>query len=415
MKKKILLTLTVLTVVVVLSTLTCYAAEFRAYDGASPTVEGIPQSADVEYLLSVFALQQDVGIISAKWRPAVLTFSDSYLQLFCVEDYSTLTVTRGTNVGTVASTAIVRRYRWNDSVGWLYNTALSSFSYYSDKIYFSAVQVDGTGDYVSFVGKNENANFGAGGNACVDVYNYYTSIVDSFLNLEQKLDDKYNEGLADGQGEGYTVGYEQGYNVGYDAGYEYGDSHGYGMGYDVGYDEGYDDGCDEGKRLGYSSGKYDCALTHSAIREEAAAKAREEGFNAGRDAGIEYCQESHQTMLFDEFQRGYTEGAKTSTETAYNNGYVTGYSDCYNNLNIDMESFYDAGKVDGIEIGYTNAINDGNILKQFVNGIFSAPIDGIKTVLDIEIFGINFFAVFCAILGFSITGTVAFIILKFKR
>ena len=471
MKKKILYLVFVLTLVFALFSVATFAAEFRSYAFEKPTACGAVSADALPVCQSTLEKQQACGLIPQNLHLLAVTNSGTYLQAFLSADLSTCSITGGTgSSATISSSITIYRYRWSNSVGWLYDTCATTFPAYHNSLYYSSIPVIPSANLSEFVGYNPNATFDSDLVNCSDVFNYYNTLYDSFANGETNVQNAYDEGYSKGHSDGYNSGTldgylggrAQGYTEGYEVGYKEGETEGYSTGYDEGYDEGYHFGYSSG----YNVGLYDCDKTHAAltrtVREEALAYGKtlgmawcEENLHSqilqeGVQSGYELCaNENHDTIALDNYKRGYDNGcadgsamcSNTNHATIASENYNRGHSEGYNSgfacgevsgyeigfaegdiIGYDravgdyskkLNEAYRDGEVMGYaigkEIGYTEAMNDGNVVLDFVDSIFSAPVKFLRDAFDISVFGINIFRV----LMLFVLAIIVFFIIRF--
>lgn len=109
------------------------------------------------------------------------------------------------------------------------------------------------------------------------------------------------------------------------------------------------------------------------------------------------------------FQEGYDSGLESGLYEGYNNGFLDGCDRGYINGKKDG---YDAGYVDGKEYGFENAGDLASMPKNFINAMFSTPINIFRSLLNWEFFGINLFGVLTSLLTIAV---VVFLFRKFKK
>ena len=185
-----------------------------------------------------------------------------------------------------------------------------------------------------------------------------------------------------------------------------GQSYGYQMGMDAckaTHDERtYEEGYDFGYSTGYYIGLYDCDKTHQALKDESFAY----GLAQGAMNGYADCQATHPAILKEARDEGYAAGDA--------DGYMRGLFEGEKNSQLELDTEYWRGRSEGYDLGYTEAINTSESVIDFVDAIFSAPINGLYHAFDIEIFGINLFNVFMLFISIIIVGGVVLLVLKFR-
>lgn len=107
-----------------------------------------------------------------------------------------------------------------------------------------------------------------------------------------------------------------------------------------------------------------------------------EGYSAGYDNGYAYGNSS-----------GYASGEATGYNNGYEEGYLSGYTE-------------------GKEYGFQTAGDLAVLPKNFINAMFSTPINIFKSLLNWEFFGINLFGVLTSLLTIAV---VVFLFRKFKK
>ncbi len=427
MKRKILLAAVILAAITALTVLSCSAFEFRPLDGAANLTDNAPTQEAVMLMLDSYALQQEIGFIDEKNSFFALVYSGSgadgsIMQLYAIDDPSAVTISCGSTVGNFTSTKNMKRYVWTEA-GWKFTSQYTQFSFYKHYFYVCSVAVPSVGGLVGFEGLNPNATFGTGSFNSGDVNQYLSYIIESCVEREEIESVAYADGQADGYESGYETGHSEGLLEGYvggrGQGYEEGKNDGYTEGYNDGHSQGIADGKIEcgtthqmliaqGYSNGYTAGQEDCdALNHRDIEEEA--------YNHGHSIGLIDCGKTHESLLREEYENGLADGMEIGAQENYDKGYIDGYGDNRQEVIDALAEGYDKGKIDGKEIGYTEALNDGSVIGDYVRTIFSAPLDGLYTMLNVEVLGINIFSLVMSLLGLVIAGIVVAQIFKFRR
>lgn len=284
-------------------------------------------------------------------------------------------------------------------------------------------------------------------------HSYYLSV----YNYDDNINDARNEGESigyqDGYGEGQTAGYYSGYSDGQTAGFNSGYAAGQAQGYETGFDDGYETGYDAGYDIGHQIGSFEGFETGLF-----------EGFDQGYDIGFE---EGYETGFVDGQAAGggsdptytincafllagdtdmfyfYWDGSdpssiRTDPLNEQPEGYVlytvseTFTSDQWRapssiNLSVpaliqerygfhfarfydrDLNFLYFQVYVSDYNIGF----QDGADILDGIGSIAAAPVNGLASVLDFDVFGVNVKAVIIGILSILVALLAWRIIKKF--
>ena len=384
-----------------------------------------PTKEAVGKMVEVYELQEKMGFVKSGTRPLTVSFNadNGYLMLLAADKDYTITIS-GNSIHYMEATQIYAYY-WSKE-GWTYEqygVKGTKFGVYRSHFYYSADPVEAKGDFTAFTGVNNGTNisFGSDELNATQILEYYqllysmvTQYEDNIEAVRQegyelgKTDGKtecqsthqtlqeqaYNEGLLDGNTEGFGKGYNAGLINGKaecEATHRDMVEQAMDDGYVSGYSQGKTDGIAIGNEAGYQSGQYDCQQTHEAMKREQ----YEEGWSEG-----------HATGVNDGYDAGYDEG--------YETGYDEGYDAHAGAKEIELKKQYDDGYSAGKEVGYTEALNTGDEVIKYVDGLFSAPIDFLYGAFNIKILGVNLFNLFMLLLSILIVGGVLLLVFKFR-
>lgn len=415
MKKKIFVALMAVMLAVTALAVPAAAFEFKNDDSMSFDVK--PTKEAVEKMVEVYVLQEKMGFVKTGTRPLTVSFDNDkgYVMLLVTENEQDTTAS-GANIYYLEATRIYAYY-WSNE-GWVYEShgvRATKMGVYRQFFYYSADPVEAYGAYSAFEGINDTITYGTSELNATEILSYYQTLYDYITNYETNLESVKQAGYNQGHTAGYNKGIEAGYDVGYkagqaecestheamtdeayskgyakgnedgyDDGLEMGMNVGYDMGYETGYDEGYETGCDEGYEPGYNEGM---------------AYGRQEGYAYGYSEG-------HYQGYLDGSEDGYLEGKA--------DGYDDGYSVGYQTTKDELVKQYTKGYNNGKEAGITEAVNTKETVIDFVDGLFSAPVNFLYTMLDVEIFGMNLFNIVMVFLTVVLVGVVLAIIFKFR-
>ena len=98
-------------------------------------------------------------------------------------------------------------------------------------------------------------------------------------------------------------------------------------------------------------------------------------------------------------------------QAGYNDGYYYGYGDGYN----EAEVFHANDYSNGVNDGYTDALSAKGTFKEFIFGIFDAPVQLINSMLNFEIFDINLLALVKTLLTLAIVALIVFWAFKLAK
>lgn len=308
-------------------------------------------------------------------------------------------------------------------------------------------------------------------------HSYYLAVYDYDQNINDARQEGesigYQDGYVDGHTAGYNSGYSEGQTAGYNSGYAAGQEFGEEIGYDEGYQEGYEGGVYAGQAQGYETGFDDGYETgyyagydvgHQIGSFEGFETGLNEGFNQGYDIGFE---EGYDTGFVDGQAAGggsdptytincafllagdtdifyfYWDGSdpssmRTDPLNEQPEGYVlytvseTFTSDQWRapssiNLSVpaliqerygfhfaryydrDLNFLYFQVYVSDYNIGF----QDGADILDGIGSIAAAPVNGLASVLDFDVFGVNVKAVIIGILSILVALLAWRIIKKF--
>lgn len=428
MKKKFLAVLIAAFALVFVLALSCSALDFQARQTVTMVVSQRPTSDEAAKIVDTMQKQVQMGMIG---RGKVLTLihtepSGSGYKLCALVGLSQAVGSiRDNGNGTYTLNFPANyTYEWDSNSGFYEISSTSSRTIAKEDILY----MNFYHDYdvgIPYTGVNPNYAYGNGNYQATTVNDYFNAIYNAVVNHEQNMEaarqDGYEIGLDDGYDAGYTVGFQDGSDEGYDAGYNNGLLQGTTDGFAQGYNQGKIKGKEECESThltlqeqayddGYDMGQEECAKTHNTIRQ------------AGYDNGLYDCEQTHEAMKREQYEEGWNEGHATGVndgyDTGYDEGYETGYDEGYDAHaganEIELKKQYDDGYSEGKEVGYTEALNSGDVVIKYVDGLFSAPIDFLYGAFNIEILGVNLFNLFMLLLSILIVGGVLLLVFKFR-
>lgn len=258
---------------------------------------------------------------------------------------------------------------------------------YGNIIYSTVPYYAAYGDTDKITGLNPNVTIG---DVEIDasfqkVLSFWDDVYERVVNYDAHITDAINQG----QQIGIVIGKQQ-----CEA------SHPEGT-YQDGYNKGYEDAAavyPSIQTMYYGLGKQACEETHAVLFEEARMEGKYEGFQE--------CEATHDEML-DEILDGVT-------ESAYSDGYMMGMFDQGVVNQKQLEEEWWKGHVNGYDKGYTVALESSGVVLDYVDGVFSAPLNFLYNAFDIEILGVNLFNVIMVIISIIIVGAVVLFFLKFR-
>lgn len=424
MKNKVLFILAV--TIVLVTTLAVSASAYTITETGSIIKSKEASATQIPEMVAVFEKQVSLGYIPTDTKLLCIGYDTDvgYMRATGVRgEYSAVTATAtGSYVYYNTSSKILVTYAWTDS-GWFYENVNNIRVQVRTKMTYSAIPAPAA-TYPAIDGY-DLSRAGSADVGAVSVNAYYTQLCDIVINYEADIEEAEQNGYEIGLDDGYDAGYAAGYQTGQD------DTH------DTAYSNGYMDGIGEGFTQGYTQGKTDgkaeCESTHLTLQEQAyddgydmgqemCARTHDTIRQAGYDNGLYDCEQTHEAMKREQYEEGWSEGHATGVnegyDNGYNDGYETGYDEGYDAhagaKEIELKKQYDDGYSAGKEVGYTEAINSGDVVIEYVDGLFSAPIDFLYGAFNIEILGVNLFNLFMLLLSILIVGGVLLLVFKFR-
>lgn len=242
---------------------------------------------------------------------------------------------------------------------------------------------------------------------------YETGYASGYQDGEDDHAEDYQNGYEDGKTAGVYEGYETGYAEGMEDGYETGYDEGLEDGYETGYEVGLEDGYETGYADGYDSG-YDDGLLSGDGSEAVNPYLCYFVFN-GADAWYYFYWDGSDVSTLSTYQKdeqpeGYRLYSKVEWFTA---SQVKAPSSIRLNVpsvfqerfgltdarvfevSDDLPEIYFQLFTDDYNIGF----QDGADLIDGIGSIAAAPVNGLATVLDFDIFGVNVKAVVIGIIA----------------
>ena len=292
----------------------------------------------------------------------------------------------------------------------------------------------------AFVGFNSNFTTGNSDFNTPEIHTYWQTMYEYITGYESMVQQKNEEiqsSYEAGEQDGYEVGLDQGYDAGYEVGFQDGSDDAYDTAYNKGFLDGKQEGFTNGYNTGLNMGKTECEKTHLALQEQAYG----DGYDMGQEMcekthaniidvayhnGQYDCQQTHETLMRGQYEEGWYDGYEIGDKAGYDRGFPLGHEQGKTvGIQIGLEQAEEAtqmqldkqfrlGKAEGYEIGYTDALNSGDVISGFVDSVFSAPIDFLHTAFNIEILGVNLFNVFMLVLSILIVGLVLLLVFKFR-
>lgn len=394
--KKILIVLGVAALLTMSMIVGASAYEIKTDEGAMTTFDDAPDVAAVTRMMEVFELQQSMGFIPSDVE---------LLQIFAVFDDEadefnfTFYAVAGEDTAYLSYSAVsssgqyqgryvfawggrVIAYKWNWETGFTVYSGSPSLFPYPHHVYYSSLRLPDDGTGTDFAGINGSAGWGQDDVRTTAVMDYYKTIKSHIQLFEVNGTQSYMKGYSEGYYTGYENGDREGYNEGLDDGYDTGYTAGYTKGSNEGYDHGYTNGFDDGFEYGDREG-YDLGFTNG-----------------------------YQTGYLDGEEEGYQSGLDANDKYAFEEGYDWGYEDGYTAAEQVADEMRQEGYNKGYAAGQTDAMNTLDTISAFVDGIVSAPINVLYTIFDVEVFGINLYAIISIVLGAMVVLAVAWIIWK---
>ena len=115
--------------------------------------------------------------------------------------------------------------------------------------------------------------------------------------------------------------------------------------------------------------------------------------------------------------QGYDDGLDVGFDLGYDDGYDdgldVGFDDGYDvGIQHGYDDGYDVGVREGYNLGYDAGVDVGETAKKSIFAIFDAPVKVLTSLLDFEIFGVNFLSIFKVILTVLLLGAIAKFVLS---
>ena len=424
MKNKVLFILAV--TIILVSTLAVSASAFTITETGSIITRKEASATEIQAMKEVFEKQALLGFIPTDSKLVYIAYDTDvgYMRAMGIRgELSTITTsTTGSYVYYTSTEKNLALYAWTES-GWEHETNLNKDGIVRTKLTYSAIPAP-AGSYPSIDGF-DLSRAGSEDVGAVAVNAYYTQLCDIVFNYEGDIEEAEQNGYEIGYDDGYDLGYYNGTEDGYETGYGKGFVDGKGEGFTMGYNQGKTDGKTECESThltlqeqayddGYDMGQEMCARTHDTIRQ------------AGYDNGLYDCEQTHEAMKREQYEEGWNEGHATGVSEGYDTGYEEGYEEGdYDGFNRGFDDgMLEAEKLTGemLQNKYNQGFTDGEqsvletskVVTDYVDSLFSAPLNFLYTMLDVEVFGVHLFGIAAAVVALAVVLVVVKIILKVK-
>lgn len=424
MKNKVLFILAV--TIVLVTTLAVSASAYTITETGSIIKSKEASATQIPEMVAVFEKQVSLGYIPTDTKLLCIGYDTDvgYMRATGVRgEYSAVTATAtGSYVTYKTSSNILVTFAWTDS-GWFYENVKNTRSQVRTKMTYSAIPAPAA-TYPAIDGY-DLSRAGSADVGAVAVNAYYTQLCDIVFNYEDDIEAAEQNGYEIGYDDGYDLGYYNGTEDGYETGYGKGFLDGKGEGFTMGYNQGKTDGKTECESThltlqeqayddGYDMGQEVCARTHDTIRQ------------AGYDNGLYDCEQTHVAMKREQYEEGWNEGHAAGVSEGYDTGYEEGYEEGdYDGFNRGFDDgMLEAEKLTGemLQNKYNQGFTDGEqsvletskVVTEYVDSLFSAPLNFLYTMLDVEVFGVHLFGIAAAVVALAVVLVVVKIILKVK-
>lgn len=431
MKKKKIFAIVAIIALIATLTVSTSAFEFKEPVYTASVVNAPPTMQEVDFMLETLEYQLQMNMGMSRGRTIFyIGYNPDGGDFYAIVSNAGSVTKKSSNGSVITFEFSETAYRlyWNAETGFYENTKTSVWTAYTQYVYYASFDYPAT-SMAGFKGKNPNAVYGTGDFGAKNVFEYYQTIYDRVIG--------YEDAIEAAEQDGYEIGLDHGYDAGYEAGYQTGvdDTH------DTAYNEGFMDGKGEGFTQGYNQGKTDgkteCESTHQTLQEQAyddgydmgqeqCEKTHNEIRQAGYDNGLYDCEQTHEAMKREQYEEGWSEGHATGVNEGYETGYEEGYEEGdYDGFNRGFDDgMLEAEKLTGemLQSKYNQGFTDGEqsvletskVVTDYVDSLFSAPLNFLYTMLDVEVFGINVFGIAAALLALAVVLVVVKIILKVK-
>lgn len=449
MKNKLFVLFAAVLMISVALTISASAFEFRSPSYSETIFSSPPTATAAENLYSILDHQLEINPLGRAAEMQVL---------YVVQSTNGFTVNAvigrlEDSVTSISVSGDILTFNFGATYVYVYD---SSFGFYesattpaakrtidSKCIIYSTENIPAT-SIPAFVGFNTNFTTGNSDFNTPEIHTYWQTMYEYITGYESMVQQK-NEEIQDsfeaGEQAGYEVGLDQGYDVGYEAGYQTGSDDTHDTAYTSGFMDGKTEGFTQGYNTGLNKGKTECEKTHLALQEQAYG----DGYDMGQEEcekthaniidvayhnGQYDCQQTHETLMREQYEEGWGAGHTAGVTDGYDTGYDEGYDNGY--LNAKAEWYpkgYDEGMRDsekltdewlqkkyqqGFTDGEQSVLETSKVVTDYVDSLFSAPLNFLYTMLDIEVFGINVFGIAAAVLALAVVLVVVKIILKVK-
>lgn len=474
-KTKILFAAVMLAALLAASALASFALAPPSLDSTTWKDFGVPDAINCDNLVGLVNAQDEVGSFNSL-VPAVLyqgaTTNTIILVLAAPSDDFTVALADGS--WSVSTTTMFRMVLTED--GFSFQTIWGNIKISDGKLI--AYRATPDADLVANTGFAYGTYSEELYNLYVEWAEYRLALKNYETNLETKYDEGYDAGYNAGEQDGYDEGFGKGWDSGYDYGYDDGYDDAYTaakteceathlqlqeQAWDDGYDQGYSKGEVAGYEYGYRVGQTKCQATHESLMREEYEAGYQTGYDDGKNSAAPDTTKEYKVVwlaaldgktynlingassyYWDEYDGSFlgldSEPAVVSTIFLTNtqienpdmvkislpdlfatvNSRITfdrfdpDFFESEDTVAVWVKNDYGLGYTAGYNKGETDAINSGDIVVNYVDSIFSAPINALYTMLDIEILGVNLFNIFMVVLSALIIGAVVLLVLKFR-
>ena len=425
MKKKIIIAFAFLAIAVSLFAVSASAQSFIPRKRTTTVVSSLPTQEEVSALVDTALKQCEMGMYGRGEAIDVvyaLPTDGGYKIVFLSGNVSNINSVKNNDDGTVTVTFPAKNvHEWNSETGFYETTSSQQFVTLPSLIYYCNTSKFG------YTGMNPNASYGTGNYNAATVNAYYSTIYNYVTGYESAVEDAAEQGRTEGKAEcesTHAAIHDTAYSAGYSAGLSCGEEL---------CESTHENMLTIAQNTGYNAGLIECSKTHDTIRQAGFDEGRDYGYDSGYDHGLLVCQLGHEEMEREVYLSALGDCAKTheslkegaftdGRNLGYGEGYQAGISDAAKNDELELQIEYSRGRAEGYDIGYTEgydtgyteAINTGDVVNDYIDAIFSAPINFLYTMLDIEILGVNLFNIFMVVFSILIIGAVVLLVLKFR-